>query len=329
VVQGQTGRKDAAEELRSRITGGKAPGNVVEPPADPMAELEAAINKIDSMEAKDLLRAHARMVRAKMELQAKEMERQAAAPGPETKPRTDAESEVTKDKIAATAITLLEKGVPSNVVGEYLKSGLSQGIPVALGGINGGQQGLQLSDIKTIMEMMKGEKGSDPELKQLLLKMDERLARVEGERRPVEREPQTWVVVNPDGSVQRLQSNEPIVIKPPVPAASGESVEMVKEKNRHDEELQKIENDKAYKNQIASTLAELPERIGSGLAGRMMEQEGGGAPAEKSTSTRMEYLACTGEVEGKPCGFNIPIPPNAGTQIECPRCHTIYGRDKK
>ena len=329
MVQGQTGRKDAAEELRSRIAGGNGGGRVSEPPADPMAELEAAINKIDSMEAKDLLRAHARMVRAKMELQAKEMERQAAAPNPEIKPPTEAQLDVTKDKIAATAITLLEKGVPATVVGEYLKSGLTQGIPVALGGVGSGQQGLQLSDIKTIMEMMKGEKGSDPELKALLVRMDERLARVEDARRPAEKEPQTWVVVNPDGTVQRLRSDEPIVVKPPAPPVTGESVEFIKEKNRHDEEILKIDNDKAYKNQIASTLAELPERIGAGLSSRMLEQEGGPAPAEKTTSTKMEYLHCTGEVEGKPCDFNIPIPPNAGTQIECPRCHTIYGRDKK
>ena len=34
---------------------------------DPMAELEAAINKIDSLEAKDLLRTQTRLIKAKLE----------------------------------------------------------------------------------------------------------------------------------------------------------------------------------------------------------------------------------------------------------------------
>ena len=35
--------------------------------ADPMAELEAAINKIDSLEAKDLLRSQAKLIKAKLD----------------------------------------------------------------------------------------------------------------------------------------------------------------------------------------------------------------------------------------------------------------------
>ena len=192
-----------------------------------------------------------------------------------------------------------------------------------------GQQGLSLADVKTIMDMAKGEKGTDPQLTAILSRLNDRLDTIERERKHVDEKPRSWVVVNADGTVQRINSDEPIVIRPPAPANTGKSIEEIKEENRHAEVLEAQKTEREYKEKIAGVVAELPERIGAGLGGRMLEQEESSAPAARTSSVQLEHLKCTGEIEGKPCGFDIPIPPGATTKITCPKCGTIYERESK
>ena len=329
MVQGQTGRKDASDELRKRITGSGGPGSGSESPPDAMAELEAAINKIDSMDARELLRAKAKSVRLKLEAESNELEKRIhGGNNTQTAPNNGAEIELKKDQIVANAILLLEKGLPANVVGQYLTGGMAGNIPVNLGNM-GGQQGLNIGDIKTIMDMMKGQNSTDPQLTATLNRLNDRLENIERERKPADEKPRSWVIVNADGTVQRINSDEPIVIRPPVPANTGKSIEEIKEENRHAEVLEAQKTEREYKEKIAGVVAELPERIGAGLGGRMLEQEESSGPAAKTSTVQLEHWKCKAEIEGKPCGFDILIPPGATTEITCPKCGTIYGREPK
>ena len=300
--------------------------------ADPMADLESAINKLDSMEAKELLRAKARVLRANMELQAREAEQRLQGGRPPDNKPAEVNTEAKRDQVAATAMALLEKGMPANVVGEYLRTGLSGNIPISFGGQPGGQQGLQLSDIKTIMEMVNSGKGTDPNLTIILNKMNERLDSIEQNRRPVEAKPAKGYVYRQDATgawkKEELEPGETLLI-PTAQVTTGKSIEEIKEENRHAEELEKMKADKDYKEKIAGVVAELPERIGAGLAGRVMDQEEAAAPAARTMSTKMEYFKCKGDLEGKVCGYDIPIPPGATLQVTCPKCGTIYSREEK
>jgi predicted RNA-binding Zn-ribbon protein involved in translation (DUF1610 family) len=322
------------DELAKKKAGiNKSEGADKEP--DAMAELEKAINQVDSEVARDLLRANARRLRANLELQAREAEdrvRRADGGGGSGSGNQDTQGEIMRDRIAANAITLLEKGVPANVVGQYLAGGFAREIPVNFGAPQGGQQGLTMADVKTIFDLAKSEKGTDSDLKEILHKMDDRLTRIE-QAKPAEKPPRTWVVVQPDGTVKHIESDEPIVIQPQAPN-TGKSVEQIKEENRHQERVEEIKNEKEYKQSIAGTLAELPERIGAGLGGRMLDamepaetatakavQSSTAKPAAASSSS-MERIKCTAEG----CGFDIPYPPEA-TKVTCPKCGSIYGRE--
>jgi hypothetical protein len=97
------------------------------------------------------------------------------------------------------------------------------------------------------------------------------------------------------------------------PVATGEPIEVVQERNRHDEKMKEIEVESQHKERIGNILAEIPERIGKGITSQIMtegeEQGTGGLPT----------YPCT-------CGHKIIIPPGAPASITCSKCGAVYVR---
>jgi len=324
MVMGQQGRQDASVELAQRMSGKKASGGAGGP-RDPLDELEATIAKVENIQARELLQASANRLKAKMELEEKQTRAQIRRieDGKE-EPRDPVESaedrEMTKANITANALLLLEKGVPANVVGQYLLGSQTSNIPINFGG-GGGPQGLTMSDVVQIFTLAKGEKGTDPELKLILAALTDKVKTIETALANVghQEAKKAWVI-HPDGTKEEIQPGEPIVIKPLV-QATGENIELLKEQNRHAEEVEKIKGDKDYKEKVANTLASLPERIGAGLASNLVDAEQPPPSAAKKTSEGIAYLKC----ESENCGYNIPYPLTS-TKVVCPKCRAIYER---
>jgi LSD1 subclass zinc finger protein len=99
-------------------------------------------------------------------------------------------------------------------------------------------------------------------------------------------------------------------------APKGESIEALKERHRHDEEMAKLGIDKEYKTNLAETLADIPVAIGSGLARQMRE----GQESKQSIpgAEGLESHKCDS------CGTMIIAPPGA-KQVRCPKCGMTYG----
>lgn len=323
---GTQGRADAAQELANRMR-----GNKITPAAgeqNPLNELEATIAKVENIQARELLQASANRLKAKMELEEKET-RQRIRRIEEGRDDNrdndgDGDREMTKASIAANALLLLEKGVPPNVVGQYLIGSQLGTIPVGVGGAQGGQQGLTMTDVKAIFEMAKGEKGTDPELKIILSKLTDKVNDIEAKvaAKELQQPPKTTWVIHPDGTKEEVQAGEPVVIKAPA-ANSGKSIEELKEQNRHDEKLEEIATEREYKQTVGKTLSSLPEKIGAGLANAFVEAEGPPPtpPSQTKVSESVMYFTCP--TEG--CGYKIPYAPTA-LRITCPKCKTFYDR---
>lgn len=94
----------------------------------------------------------------------------------------------------------------------------------------------------------------------------------------------------------------------------GTSLEQTRETHRYNERMEELKTDRSYKEKLGDAISELPERVGRGLAGQIME----GAEASGS-SGEVAYIICTEEG----CGTKIPITPGA-PQATCPKCGTIY-----
>lgn len=119
--------------------------------------------------------------------------------------------------------------------------------------------------------------------------------------------------------------------------AGGESMEVVKEKNRHDEKLAELKNNKDHNDQIAQVLTDIPQRLGEGAGEFFMRSamEGDNAPAKKTApaaSTPAGKYVCQNQIPEKEgsgamlaCNTEIAVPAGAGT-IECPKCHMVYKR---
>ncbi|MBA7566969.1 hypothetical protein ES708_08669 [subsurface metagenome] len=105
--------------------------------------------------------------------------------------------------------------------------------------------------------------------------------------------------------------------------ASGESLEVIKEKHHHEERMNELSADREYKKSMSDIAGSIPERVGHGMASQFTEGEKEpSGNSSSSGSSELEYLTCP----EAGCGFRIPIPPNASSQITCPKCGTIYTR---
>lgn len=234
----------------------------------------------------------------------------------EDKKKEEAEK---RQLLMGQAKALIEQGMNPEQVGRLLLAlpGTS-GVPAA----TQVTQGMTLSDVKDIMEMVTGNRETS-ELRSMIASLGKQVDElVKGGRangkpaQPID--PVTFAIQQADAVTAWSKALQEITPKSVQPAATGEPLEIVKEKNRHNEKMEEIKTDKDYKERITDIAAEIPERIGHGIGGQFVERgedvgdSGGG----------LESITC-GE-DG--CGTTIYITPETGPQVICPKCKAIYQR---
>ncbi len=104
--------------------------------------------------------------------------------------------------------------------------------------------------------------------------------------------------------------------------ASGQSIEVTKENNRHAEEMERLKIDKNYKDNMVNVAADITENLGRGAAHEVLSSMRSGGKAETKTKGALLSKKC----EEQGCGTMIYFPPEA-TKIKCPKCAMVYERD--
>lgn len=336
-----TGRKDARDEL-AKMVGLKPLGETPakKEPVDPIRELEELISSVENIDKKELLQAKLRQLTADLALRARESEnraRQYDAKGKEGgeklpeedkwtifagKPTRDPEGEYTFSQALKVASLESQKDTktdtkPDTGILGVLKFMKDEGLLGNSGNKEADPLTTQL--IQKAIDHTYGENaGKSPEMELLRTELKELRQQVALANDPL-------AAARKVKELYQGFEEAGLITKGNV----GKSIEETKEENRHAEEVEKQKAERDYNDKKVSILADLPDRISSGLAGRILESEGTTPAAARTQSTQMEYMKCTGENDGKPCDFNIPIPPGAGTKIQCPKCGAVYERKLK
>lgn len=218
------------------------------------------------------------------------------------------------------AMGLLGNGLDPERVGRMIDYLL--GVPqagISLPGTPVTGAGMSFTDMKAIFEMGKESNKTDPAIAVILQKLSEKVEAVE--RRESHNEPQpksSIVFIRADGTTQEIEAGKPLVLERE--AASGESIEQLKEKNRHAEKMEELQTEKKYKDDLVRVVSDIPESIGRGLASDIKEKPRG-----------RQQAAQTGElqkVDCEVCHATIHYP-NDATNITCPKCGAIYTREPK
>ncbi len=122
---------------------------------------------------------------------------------------------------------------------------------------------------------------------------------------------------HPDHTIEEveLRPGEYRMIPVGAPVNTGMSVEETREKNRHDEEMAKITEDKHHKGSLRKIAADAVDSV-TKLGAQLALGDTGGAVAKDGIT----MFKC----KNPECGKTFPIPADAPVQIECPHCHKGY-----
>jgi hypothetical protein len=324
-----------AMEAAKKNLGLKSPGdkeNSGKPQKpDSMSELEAAIDLVDNIEAKELLNAKARQVKADLELRAKESEDKAhryKGNGGEGENGDHNERTKLKLELTANAMTLLEKGVDPHVVASYILGTSGPQFPINMGG-GGGVQGFTVADVIALADKFRSN-GPSAEV----LALQKTIEEMRTELRTLKPTAPAGAPVDPMQvhanylkSVNELVDSlvkAGLVVKPGAAGTgTGDNIEWEKEKNRHSEKLEEIKETKDYHTGLVETLQDTTERIGEGLAQRAEfgAEEKEGAVAKEGLAR--ETFTCPD------CKIKIPIYPETPDQVTCTKCGQIFKRTMK
>lgn len=236
-----------------------------------------------------------------------------------------AEKEQTRDKaefnreIGATAKAMLDMGIPPQVVAQYLQGSSTPPFPVGFGG-GANQGGLTLTDVLSLVDRLTNQNKSDSDLTETLKLMREEIRSLKSANVPAALADPLSQLEQTINLVKRLR--EVGIIQEPSPAATatGEPIEVTREKNRHAEKMEEIQIEKTHKESIADALLQIPEALGAGLAERaastasVAQQRAPGAIASTST---MRYYDCGN------CRTLIPMQPD-DTSVTCPKCGAVW-----
>lgn len=102
------------------------------------------------------------------------------------------------------------------------------------------------------------------------------------------------------------------------PSSPGNSLEdnlaIEKEKNRHAEEMRKLDTEENFKKSISNTFADMPKNFGKGVSEKIMKNIGA-SPANDG----MEHINC------EKCGAPIVVPPGT-VAFKCPKCNVLLAK---
>jgi len=281
--------------------------------------LEEAISKIDSLSAREAVRASVREITASANVRAQEAE--ARLRGGDHVEDKDGEKKRQEEEAAAkkqlcdSAISLINSGMDPRQVGQFLLGLPSVGgsaTPIV-------SQGMGLEDILKIINLVT-EKKESSELRTLIASLDKKIEDLS--KNPPNRVEPTDPVAAAEHQVATLvQLGEALDKLKPLPATvatAGEPIDVVKERNRHEETMEGIRGDARYKDRLSDIAGDTFERIGAGLGRQIVE----GETEQGGDGKTLEFIMCTGEG----CGKKIRITPDTGDMVTCGNCGAIYNR---
>lgn len=296
--------------------------------------LAEALESNDADLAEDVMRERARLERARIERERRDIEdRNLRAQGGGTPVTQIADPTVeVQKKIVDQCVYLLNQGVDPKVVGQLL-----QGMPTNAGSAllpGSTSQGASIKDLTSAMrdmfEMVETRKPKDDGgLTRVLDRLDRFTDDLKGLREEVAdvkagRYARQENVSPADALKQQIDllktaremATEMGWVKQEA-TATGEPIDIVREKNRHAEKMKEIDVDSEHKERIGNIIAEIPERIGKGITSQLMTEGG-----EESGTGGLPTYPCT-------CGHKIVIPPGAPDAIKCSKCGAVYTKGEK
>ena len=229
-----------------------------------------------------------------------------------------------REQLTNSARALLDSGMEPKQVGQMLL-----GLPSAGGAVTMPAQGMGFEEVMKLVTFVVGKREAD-ELKGIIASLDKKIEELS--KNPPRREetrqldPMTFAKQQAETLKIYHSTLDDLGMIPkqgPV-TSSGEPIEIVKEKNRHAEKMEEIKADKEYKTNITEIAAEIPERIGRGIAGQLSESEEE-EEEHHSNGSGLEHIICATE----DCETKIYITPQTGSQVECPKCGAIYQRKSR
>lgn len=222
-----------------------------------------------------------------------------------------------REQLTTSAIALINSGMEPAQVGQML-----MGLPVMQPGMPGlpVAQGMTLKDVQTIVGWITERKEAD-EIKSLIKDLSDKISVIErggtagkkDETKPID--PITFARQQAEAVKAWNEALRELMPKSPPTAERGEPIEVVKERNRHEEKMEEIKGDTKYKNELIKVASEIPERIGAGWAGQFSSEDKG------EPNSGLEYIVCSEE----DCGARIYAPADADN-LTCPKCGAVYSR---
>jgi len=234
----------------------------------------------------------------------------------EEKKKAEDKQEQQRERITTQAVALINSGMEPQQVGQMLMGLTPTGMqPVPA-------QGMNMKDIKEIIDTKVSEAKESSELRSLISRLSDKIDDMA--KNPQASKTEQTKPIDPIVFAQQQAEtlkvyhstlDEMGMIPHPGPVSDkGESIEVVKEKNRHAEQMEVIKTDRDYKDNITNIASTIPERVGRGIADRYTEghdESGGGA--------KLRTIECGN------CHTEIPVPPNS-SQVTCPKCEAIYAQ---
>lgn len=305
------------EERLKTIESGKAPQS-----PKLKSDIEKALDEADTQDAKDILRAQTRRRVAEEEARAREAEARLRQSGGtpmteeqrEEAERQKAEQELREktERIAqakALYTSCIEAGGDPKRCADMV-AGLIPS-PATTAAAPPATSVTELIHALTELDQLRGDRGG--ELKEVLEKLTTKVEAL-GNRPPADPIAMAQQQAQAISSTYEALKTLGIIKEPEVRTEGGESLDVVRERNRHEERMADIKTERDYKEKLGETVANLPEEIGRGMASRFTEEAGGGGG---SSSEGVSYLEC------EDCHSKIYVTPGT-KQITCPKCHAIY-----
>ena len=261
-----------------------------------------------------------RYTTAEFERMAAAAEMMANSSGPGRSEGSDVVTRPGGDKnteIMTLAVTLLNAGVDTKAVGQIL-IGSSPTVPILS---PQGGAGISVDDILKVTDKLLEAKG-DSEKDSTILDLKERLARLEtGPAKEVAPplDPLAQAVVNAKGLSELVKAFKELgLIRDQPPTAAGEqTLEQLKEANRHAESMEELHGEREHKQEIAKVVTAIPERIGRGVA-RELRAGTGGTGGAGDGGGGLESFTCGA------CQHLVYVPPDAGETLRCGNCGETY-----
>lgn len=288
---------------------------------DAITELEQAIQKIENIDARELLQSKADLLKAEMDAKTREAQERARRYGGNGGAREVSERgerEKNRQEMVVNALLLLERGVDPDTVARFITGSSSPNIPITLGG--GGQPGITIQDITTLFAMMKENTGGDTELRATVKALNETVASLSkqiSEGGASRGAPDLVSQVESTVSIIERLRDLGFIPREGSGGSPGEPLENIKEKHRHEEKMEEIKTERNFREGMVDTAGNIVEDIGHGASSSILKRK---EVPKRKTGGVLETFECQN------CGDTIYVTPENKNKVTCSGCGWIYER---